>query len=101
MVTCIQCKGCRNQVKKINFAQHHEKCEGFRFCRGCKQRVLVQELPAHRNCGKITLLNVSEPQVPELIDDIAYSTSASSVSRIGTPKAVQINLLQKRELTQK
>jgi len=103
MVTCIQCKGCRNQVKKINFVQHLEKCEGFRFCRGCNQRLLVQELPAHRNCGKITLLNVSEPQVPELMDDMAYSTSgAASVSSKGTPKAaVQINLLQKRESTQK
>ena len=60
----------------------------------------MQELPAHRSCGKHTSLNVSEPQVPELIDDMDFSTpGAVSVSRKGTPKAVQINLLQKRGST--
>merc|ERR550532_1414980 len=58
MNTCIQCKGCRNQVKKINFVRHQEKCEGFGFCRSCNQIVLVRE---HRSCGKHTPLDLSEP----------------------------------------
>ena len=94
----IQCKGCPNQIKKINLTTHLVKCQGFQFCRGCTQSVLVQELSAHRSCGKVAALNLSEPQVPELIDDMASCTpGAVSVSRKGTPKAVQINLLQKRE----
>ena len=97
---CIQCKGCSNQVKKTNFAMHLNKCQGFRFCSGCKQRVLVQELSAHRSRCKTAPPSIPEPPVPELIDDMTYSIpGAVSVSRKGTPKAVQINLLQKRGST--
>ena len=97
----IQCKGCRNQVKKVNFVKHLDRCQGFGFCRGCNQRVLVQKLSAHRRCGKLTPTIVAEPQVPELIDDMSYSTlGAVSLPGKGPPKkAVQINLLQKQEST--
>ena len=110
----VQCTGCPNQVKKVNLQKHLKKCQGrFQFCRGCNKNILMQDMAAHSNCfksaaltlpatsascGKLTPLSFSDPQVPELTDDIACSTpGALSLPRKVGQKAVQINLLNKRD----